>query len=112
MSDYNIVIALPLLIGLGCLYWSSILDTEHVILQLILQLIFLPFTLISINLAATYIGIAYANNVDTILTLSRMVLYITWIMFGIGAYLCFTLLGRIYSMVKEWKFNKQREKYD
>ena len=106
------IIILPLLVGFGCLYWSSLLDTEHAILQLILQLIFLPFALISINISAAVISIDYASNATIVQALASFSLYLSWIMFAIGCYLAFTLMYRLYTMVKDVNLEHKRGMYE
>ena len=110
MTD-SLVIALPLLIGFGLLYWSSQLDEENILI-LIFQGLFIPLSWLSIHFAVMFASINYALNPEIIELLANLSYYLGWLMFIFGIVYIFKIGQVIYQTVNGSVSNKQGEKYD
>jgi hypothetical protein len=101
----------PLVVGFGFLYWADQLDVEHDILKLFFQLLFLPLTFLSINFSVIYARLVWAADSELVDLLSLSVEILGWVMFVVGAYLCFILFMRVKDVVLRKRQAKMEEKY-
>lgn len=106
------IVILPILAGIGLIFWSSIVKEEYPLLSLMLQFMFLPLILLSIHLAVIEATLVYAANTQLVTTLTSMVEYLGWLIFGVGGYFAFIILGKILEIVQQKKKDKEERKYN
>jgi hypothetical protein len=105
------IILIPIACAFGFLYWASQLDDDS-ILKLLLQLMFIPLILISINLGVMYVRLDYADDAATIQALADFSYYLGWIIFIIGGYYAFWVMGKVKDFILQKREQKEAEKYD
>jgi hypothetical protein len=105
------MILIPLITGVGFIFWANDLKEEHPFLALLLQLMFIPLVFLSIHLAVIQATILYSSNAQLVTTLTSMVEYLSWILFGIGAYYLFIAMGRAKDMVMKKRQDDYNKKY-
>lgn len=107
------IILVPILAGIGLLYWSSLLeDDDYAILKLLFQLMYIPLVWLSIHLSIIDVSINYASNTDLVTTLSNIVYYLGWIVFIIGVYHAFIIFNNIRKIILQKKIERRESKYE
>ena len=104
-------ILLPILSGIGLLFWSDQVKDEHPILSLIFQLMFIPLVFLSVHLGIIEASISYASDAELVETLSDISYYFGWLMFGIGAYYAFVIMGKAKDIVMQKRAEKRQRQY-
>jgi Na+-driven multidrug efflux pump len=94
-----ISIFIPFIIGFGFLYWSSILDEEHVIVKMFFQLLFIPFALLGIHFGVIEATLVYASDPELVVQLANTAYYLSIILYFVGALLLLWLGKRVYDTV-------------
>ena len=94
---FEIIIALPILIGLGLLYWGSQLTDEHAFLKFLFQMLNPPLWFLSLHLAVIGVGIMYGSQPELVVTLTSLTWYLGIFMLILGAYIM------IYLVIKQMK---------
>ena len=107
-----ILTLLPVLAGLGLIYWSSVLEDEQAVFKLFLQILFLPLLLLSINFGVIDARLLYGADSELVVLLAQFAYYVGWVIFIVGAYLFFKLGGEIKDWFIERKARRESEKYD
>jgi hypothetical protein len=105
------IVLLPILAGIGLLYWSDQIKEENDLLKNLFRLIFLIMILLSLNLAVIDAKLNYAADSELVSSLADMVWYTGWIIFIVGCYYFFKILGSIYAWYGFKKQEKENEKY-
>jgi len=104
-------ILIPLLVGFGFLYWSSVISDDEEILKLILRLFFIPSAWLSLHLATIYASLDYLGDVELVETLANNTLYLSWLLYIIGFYYIFMIIGKCYTAIMSYVAQKKEEKY-
>lgn len=104
-------ILLPILSGIGLLFWADQVKEEHPILSLIFQLMFIPLVFLSVHLGVIEASITYASNAALVETLANVTYYFGWVMFGVGAYYAFIIMAKAYDIVMQRKEKKRERMY-
>lgn len=107
----NIIVLLPLLTGLGLLYWSSLLDEDYTLLGFIFQLLFLPLAVVSIQLGVIDASIYYASNSDLVKTLADFTYYLGWLIYSVGAFILMVVVLKVKDMLIAKRNAKKEERY-
>lgn len=102
----GIIVLLPVLAGVGFLYWASQLEED--VLKTLLQILFLPLLLLSIHFGVIDARLLYGADSELVQQLAMFAYYLGWIIFIVGAYLFFRLLGRI----RDWFITRKKDRED
>lgn len=105
------IVLIPLISGIGLIFWSSEVKDEHPLLALMLQLMFIPLTFLTIQLGIIETSISYASNTELVSTLSNISYYFGWLMYGVGAYYLFVVMGKVLDVVRQKKAEKDNKTY-
>lgn len=105
-------ILLPILVGFGMLFWSSMLSEEEEDLKLIFRLFFIPCVWLSLHIATIYAHLDYTADSELIIILSDIVKYTSWLIWIIGAYYIFFILKKLYDVIMNNKTKEASDKYD
>ncbi len=105
------IILLPIISGFGLLFWADMVKEEHPMLTLMLQFMFIPLTFLSVQLGVEQVAISYASDSAMVETLTNVSYYIGWLMFGIGAYYAFVIMGKARDIVIQKRSDKQDKMY-
>jgi len=105
-------ILIPLLVGFGFLYWSTILSEDEEILKLVLRLFFIPSALLSLHLAVIYSSLDYLGDAELVTVLSNSALYLSWILLIVGIYYLFMIFKGVYDAIISYVAKKKAEQYD
>ena len=104
MSEPSLIL-LPILIGLGFLYWASQLENDP-ILQFIFRLFFIPSILLSVNMGLIFARLSYAADTELISLLADLAYYVTLLLYGIGVYYLILIMGMIRDIWLQKKADK------
>jgi hypothetical protein len=104
-------ILLPIISGIGLLFWSDQVKEEHPILSLIFQLMFIPLVFLSVHLGVIEATLTYAADTQLVETLTEVSYYFGWLMFGIGVYYAFIIMGKAKDIVLQKRAEKHQRKY-
>lgn len=109
------IVLMPLVVGVGLLYWSSLISDDpengHPILRLMLQFMFFPLIFMSIQFGVIDATLLYASDTVLVEQLAMMAYYFGWLLFAVGAYYCFVVFKGIWDMIARRKKEKDDEKY-
>lgn len=105
------VMGLPLVAGLGLLYWSEQIKEDHPILTMAFRFMFIPLVWLSIHFAVIYVGLIYSANSELVIQLAQFSYYLGWLFFGIGVYYSFVVFGNIKDIIMQKKRDKEDAKY-
>jgi len=105
------IILIPLMSGFGLLFWADMVKEEHPILTLMLQFMFIPLIFLSVNLGVEEAAITYASNTALVATLADITYYFGWLMFGIGLYYAFVIMGKAKDVVMQKRAERYNKKY-
>ena len=108
----EVIVLIPVLIGIGLFFWAEQVRDKHPILALLFQLMFIPLVYLTVDLAMTYVSVVYAANSEIVRVLGDVVYYLGWVIFIIGVYYCFVVMGKIYDIVRQRNNDKEAEMYD
>lgn len=110
MSFASLTLA-PLIFGFGLLYWSSTIEEENNLLKHLFRLMFFPLMLLTLHLGILDVGLNYSADAETVALLGDIVWYIGLMIYIIGAYYFFVVLGKLKDWFMEKRESKEREKY-
>lgn len=107
----TMIILLPVIAGLGLLYWAESIKEEQEYLATAFRFMFLPLIFLSIHFAVIDATLTYASDSDLVALLGDMSYYLGWLMFIVGVYYCFIAMAKAYDIVLQKRAEKQ-ERYD
>ena len=110
--SFDSLIILPIAIGFGLLYWSSLIDENHPILKLMLQFMFFPLIFLSIQLSVVSATLLYSADSTLVTNLSEFAYYTGWLMYAVGVYYMFAILKTLWDMFQTKKQQKDSETYE
>lgn len=105
------IVLIPLISGFGLLFWADMNKEEHPILCLMFQLMFIPLIFLTVKLGIAEATISYSSNADLVSTLADVTYYFGWLMFGIGAYYAFIIMGKAKDIVMQKRAERYNKKY-
>jgi hypothetical protein len=105
------IVLMPIIAGIGLIFWSDSIKPEYPFMAFMLQLMFIPLIFLSVHLGIIEASITYASNSALVETLSNVAYYIGWLMWGIGIYFAFVIMGKAYDIVRQKKAEKNNRKY-
>lgn len=104
-------ILIPILSGIGLLFWADQVKEEHPLLTLMFQLMYIPLIFISIHLGVAEATITYASNTELVKTLANTTTYLGYVMMIVGAYYVFQIIIKIKDIVLERRQAKHERRY-
>lgn len=107
----SIIVLLPVLVGFGLLYWSSLLSEDYELLGMVFQLMFLPLSLLSIQFGIIDATIIYASDSVLVEQLGMFAYYLGWLIYGVGAFILMVIVLKVKDMLLAKRAAKQEEKY-
>ena len=108
----TITIGLPLLVGFGFLYWSSLLDEDAEVLKLLFRFLFIPFAWLSIHIAVVYARLDYLADPELVEILADLVYYSSIILYLVGFYYLFMIVVNVYLLIMNKREKNSEEMYD
>ena len=105
------IVLMPIIAGIGLIFWSDSIKPEYPFMAFMLQLMFIPLIFITVQLGIIEASITYASNIELVETLADISYYIGWLMYGIGAYYLFVVMGKALDVVRQRKAERDNEKY-
>jgi len=105
-----IYIGVPLIIGLGLLYWASQLE-EQAPLKFMLRLFFVPCVLISLHFGLIFSRMIYGSDVELTNLLADFVYYFSLLLYAIGVYYLFKIGKAVINIIQKKKQEREEELY-
>ena len=108
----DFIIILPLVFGFGLLYWANGITNEDNILKHFFRLMFFPLMLLSLHFAIIDATLTYASDPALVELISLSVSILGYMIFIIGVYYAFYVLGRVKDFITQKKADNEEGKYD
>lgn len=106
------IIVMPILAGIGLLFWADSVKLEYPLLALMLQFMFLPLTLLSVHFGVIEATLWYSSNTQLVTTLASIAEYFGWLIFGVGGYFAFIILGKVRESIQLKKQSREDNRYN
>lgn len=107
------IILLPVLVGFGLLYWSSMLDGEDFdVLKLLFRLLFIPLVFLSINFAVIDASLTYASDSALVAMLGSFSEYLGYLFMLVGLYFIYLLAKGILNNIVENKRRREEDRHE